>query len=291
MDAVQWLPRDNKEWLVSRDRWKSAVLASELSAATKVVAIVIADIYINRDPQNRHFNWAWAAQGTLARAAGLSRRTVASAMDELERTKLIIVDRGGGSKGDRGRTHRYSLRMGHISDLITNAADYEHEQNLHNMSASEDVNILHNSIDTNEEGSCANDDIDMGNLRPKEVNGFPTTPSKISLEDSLYGDHPKEDASFVPSKRLTKERNKVSAPIQSFARANTNEASSTDQSDLAKYVGGGDVRAGWETLMRLPADEVDKMARRYRYDKTAGPAILERLGSLLAEEAKHVAAH
>jgi hypothetical protein len=64
MDAVQWLPRDNKEWLASRDRGKSAVLASELSAATKVVAIVISDFYINRNPENRHFNWAWAAQET-----------------------------------------------------------------------------------------------------------------------------------------------------------------------------------------------------------------------------------
>jgi hypothetical protein len=78
--AIDAVPRDN---MASRDRWKSAVLASELSAATKVVAIVIADFYINRDPRNRHSNWAWAAQGTLARAGGLSRCTVAAAMDEL----------------------------------------------------------------------------------------------------------------------------------------------------------------------------------------------------------------
>src|SRR5216683_461412 len=99
MDAVQWLPRDNKEWLVARDGWKRTVLGSDLSAGTKVVAIVIADFYINRNPQSRHFNWAWAAQETLAAAAGVSRRTVASAMNELELTKLIVVDRGGGRKG------------------------------------------------------------------------------------------------------------------------------------------------------------------------------------------------
>jgi hypothetical protein len=285
MDAVQWLPRDNKEWLASRDRWKSAVLASELSAATKVVGIVIADFYINRNPENRHFNWAWAAQETLARAAGLSRRTVASAMDELERTKLIVVDRGGGRKGDRGRTHRYTLRMDHPNDHGAHPTD--DVQNLHNLSPGEDVNILHNSIDIHKVPGCENRDAEMGNPRPKEVNGFPTTPSNITLEYSLYGDHRKEGASFVPRKRLTKEGSKVSAPIQSFARADTNQASSIDQTNLARYVGGGDVRAGWEILMRLPEGEVDTIARRYRYDKTVGPSILKRVRTLLAEEAEH----
>jgi hypothetical protein len=285
MDAVQWLPRDNKEWLVARDRWKYMVLASTLSAATKVVAIVVADFYINRDPQHRHFNWAWAAQETLASAAGPSRRTVASAMDELERNKLIVVDRGGGRKGGRGRTHRYTLRMDHLDDNRAHAAD--DVQNLHNVSPAEDVNILHNSIDIHKVTACANGDVQMGNPRPKEANGFPTTSFNITLEDSLYGGHPKEGASFVSRKRLTKERNKVSAPIQSFARANTNQASSIDQTDLAKYVGGGDIRAGWECLMRLPDGEVDIMARRYRYDKTVGPSILERVRSLLAAEAEH----
>ena len=172
MDAVQWLPRDNKEWLIARDRWKCTVLGSDLSAATKVVAIVIADFYINRTPQNRQFNWAWAAQETLACAAGLSRRTVASAMDELERTKLIIIDRGGGRKGDRGRTHRYTLRMDHLNDY--RAAD--NVQNLHNPEPGEDVNILHNSAD----GDCANGDVGTGNLRSKQVRGFPTTPSNTN---------------------------------------------------------------------------------------------------------------
>jgi hypothetical protein len=176
------------------------------------VAIVVADFYINRNPQNRHFNWAWAAQETLAGAAGLSRRTVATAMDELERTKLIIVDRGGGRKGDRGRTHRYTLRMDHLNEV----ADDQVEQNLHSMSTSREVNILHNSIDIPDERSCANNDTDMGNLGPEEANGFPTTPSNISLEDSLYGDHPKADVALVPSKRLTREKSKISKPIQSF---------------------------------------------------------------------------
>jgi len=285
MDAVQWLPRANKEWLVARDLWKRTVLGSDLSAATKVVAIVIADFYINRNPENRHFNWAWAAQETLARSAGLSRRTVASAMDELECTKLIVVDRGGGRKGDRGRTHRYTLRMDHLNDDGAHVAD--DVQNLHNLSPGEDVSILHNSIDIHKGTACANGDVQMGNPRPKEVNGFPSTSFNITLEDSLYGGHPNEGASFVLRKRLTKERNKVSAPIQSFARANTNQASSIDQTDLAKYIGGGDVRAGWEILMRLPDGEVDIMARRYRYDKTVGPSILERVRSLLAVEAEH----
>jgi hypothetical protein len=208
-------------------------------------------------------------------------------MDELERTKLIIVDRGGGRKGDRGRTHRYTLRMDHLNEV----ADDQVEQNLHNMSTSRDVNILHNSIDIHDERSCANNDTDMGNLGPEEVNGFPTTPSNLSLEDSLYGDHPKTEASFVPIKRLTKEKNKFSASIQSFAKPKTGQASSIDQADLAKYIGDGDVRAGWETLMRLPDGEVDTMARRYRFDKTLGPAISERVRSLLGEAAKHGASH
>jgi Helix-turn-helix domain len=280
MDAVQWLPRDNKEWLVARDRWKYTVMASTLSAATKVVAVVIADFYINRDPQHRHFNWAWAAQETLARAGGLSRRTVASAMDELERNKLIVVDRGGGQKGDRGRTHRYTLRTDHLNGDGALPADAV--QKLHNLSRGEDVKGLHNSIDLHEVAACANGDVEMGNSRPKEVNGFPMTPSNITLGDSLYGEHPKEGG--VARKRPTKERNKVFAPVQSFDSAITNQASSIDQADLAKYVGGGDVSAGWEILMRLPDGEVDMMARRYRNDKTTGPSILERIRSLLAAE-------
>jgi hypothetical protein len=281
MDAVQWFPRDNKEWLIARDLWKCAVLKSNLSAATKVVAIVIADFYINRTLQCRHFNWAWASQETLARAAGLSRRTVATAMDELERTHLIVVDRGGGRNGDRGRTHRYTLRMDSLSDPPNN----EDEQNLHNVSARQDVNNLHNPIETQEQRSCANDAINMGNVHPKEVNGFPTTPSNISLEDSLYRDHPKANASFGSSKRLTNEKNRIFAPIPPVAKEKTNQASSTDQSDLASFVGHGDVRAGWEILMRLPVDEVDKLARRFSRDKSTGPAISEQVNSLLAKEA------
>ena len=284
MDAVQWLPRANKEWLIARDLWKRTVLGSDLSAATKVVAIVIADFYINRNPQNRHFNWAWAAQETLARAAGMSRRTVASAMNELEQANLIVIDRGGGRRGDRGRTHRYTLRNAPMADHRAHMTD--DVQNLHNCHLCEDGNILHKSELVSDAG-CAIGDVDMGDLRPKQVNGFPTTPSNITLNDSPYGGHPKEDASIVQSKRLAKEGSKISASIQSFGMANTNQASSTDHADLAKYVGDDDVRGGWETLMQLPAGEVDTMARRYRYDKTLGPAILERIRGLLAMDGEH----
>jgi hypothetical protein len=287
MDAVEWLPRDNKEWLVARDRWKYSVLASGLSAATKVVAIVVADFYINRNPLNRHFNWAWAAQETLAEAAGLSRRTVASAMDDLELNKLIIIDRGGGRKGGRGRTHRYTLRMDHLNDHCSRPAD--DVQNLHNLCTSKDVNILHKPIDIHESSICAIDDSEMGNARPKEVNGFPTTPSNIPLEDSLYEHHPRAD-SLSAVKRLSKGKGNA-LPIQSFVETKANQASSTDQSDLAKLIGDGDVRAGWETLMQLPDGEVDRMAQRFRYDKSSGPAISEQIRRLITKAAEHGAAH
>ncbi|CEG09783.1 hypothetical protein BN961_03215 [Afipia felis] len=272
MDAVQWLPRDNKEWLVARDRWKRAVLASALSAATKVVAIVIADFYINRNPQNRHFNWAWAAQETLARAAGLTRRTVASAMNELELAKLIVIDRGGGRKGDRGRTHRYTLRMDCLGD-----------QGVHRT---EDEQNLHNSTDVHKGTGSANDDVEMGNPRPKEVNGLPTTPSNSSLRDPLYGLQPKPGSHPVKGKWLSKGKEPV-VRIQSFVETEANEVSSVDQSDLANFIGNGDLSVGWGRLMGLPDGVVDKMARRFKYDKSSGPAILEQMLGLLEKDARH----
>jgi hypothetical protein len=283
MDAVQWLPRDNKEWLVARDRWKCTVLASRLSAATKVVAIVIADFYINRNPQSRHFNWAWAAQELLARTAGVSRRTVASAMNELELMQLIIIDRGGGRKGARGRTHRYTLRMDHLSDDRADPAD--DVQNLHSLGPGEDVNILHNSADLDKHAECANGDVEMGNLRPKQVNGLPTTPSNTPLRDSLYGRAQKAEFQSDLSKRLSR-KNENNPSIQSFLEPNANKASSIDHTNLALLIGAGDVRVGWEILMRLPDGVVDKMALQFKYDKSSGLEISEHVHSLLAGGAK-----
>jgi hypothetical protein len=280
MDAVQWLPRDNKEWLEARDRWKKAVLRSNLTAATKVVAIVIADFYIHRNPQNRAFNWAWAAQDLLADTAGLSRRTVATAMDELEREHLIVIDRGGGRKGDRGRTHRYTLRM----DALRGHVENEDVQNLHNVMLHRVVKNLHNAVSSGKQGSCENDGVNRERIAPKEVNGFPTTLSIIPSNDFPYADRPKEDASIAPSKRLVREGSKVLGFIQPFGVSNPNQATSVDCADLAKYIGEGDVRAGWDALMVVPADEVDRMARRYKYDKAVGPEILGEVRRLLAKE-------
>lgn len=285
MDAVDWCPRDHKEWLIAREHWKRSVLASPLSAATKVLAIVVADFYINRNPSHQYFNWAWAAQEKLAVAAGLSRRTVAAAMDDLERNELLVIDRGGGRKGDGGRTHRYTLRMDYQVDLHAQAAKIV--QNLHNESPNRVGNILHNSSDGPEQTSCAIDESEMGKQLPKDVNGFPTTPSKITLEDSLYSAHPKEDLKIRGKKRLSMEKRRDSPSIQSFAASTTSQASSIDQTELAKYLGRGDDYAGWEFLMLLPVEEVDVLALKYRYDKTVGPVILQRVHALLAVEAEH----
>ncbi len=269
-DMVQWIPRDNKEWLVARDKWKSAILASTLSPATKVVAVVIADFYINRNPSNRLFNWAWAAQGTLADAAGLSRRTIASAMDELERNQLIVVDRGGGKKGHGGRTHRYTLRLDHLTDLWRRPVEDENAQNLHNP-ASKDS-----------DASCANSDLELRNPRPKDVQGLPTTPSNIYLGDSLYrspkeGDigGSKEGALPIPQKRVSKRKGLPVAPIRSFPQ--TGVEASIAQADLAEFVGGGDIRFGWELLMALPEGEADRMALRFKQGECTRPGILEEI--------------
>jgi hypothetical protein len=43
--------------------------------------------------------------------------------------------------------------------------------------------------------------------------------------------------------------------------------------------------------MQLPDGQVDKMAQRFRYDKSSGPAISEQIRSLITKAAKHGAAH
>jgi hypothetical protein len=280
MDAVQWLPSDKHEWIVARNEWENAVLASSLSPATKVLALVLSR-YINRNTKNRLFNWAWPAHGTLAKKAGLSRRTVGSGLDELEQTKLIVVDRGGGAKGQGGRTHRYTLRMDHLNDLGGRPVEDADAQNLRNLITSEDANILRNSVDVSDEASCANDGIELGNLRPKGAKGFPMTLLNNSLDDSLTSHTSNAGNSVRPRKDASKEKGKPLVLVQPFVEPKENRNSSVDQTNLARFVGCGDVRLGWETLQRLPEGAVDKMARHLRSDKSAGEMIANEVRSLL----------
>jgi len=193
-------------------------------------------------------------------------------MNELELAKLIVIDRGGGRKGDRGRTHRYTLRMDRLDDQ--------------GVQRTEDEQNLHNSIEDRKRTSSANGDVEMGNPRPKEVKGLPTTPSNSSLTDSLYSRPPKPDSQPIEEKRFSRGKGSV-VPIRPFVDAESDGTNSVDYSVLANFIGGGDPRVGWEALMRLPSDTVDKMARRFKRDKSSGPAILEQVRNLLEKDAEH----
>src|SRR5256885_15988 len=101
--------------------------ASELTPYEKLVGLIIALQFINRDPAHRRFNWAWASLELLARTTGLSRRTVCSAMKRLEEF------RGACHRSQRGRRPGsslcYTLRMDKL-DRLPRPAAAEHEQNF-----------------------------------------------------------------------------------------------------------------------------------------------------------------
>ena len=81
--------------------------ASELTPYEKLVGLIIALQFINRDPAHRRFNWAWASLELLARTTGLSRRTVCSAMKRLEEFEVFVIDH----KGDVGQVRRRSATL------------------------------------------------------------------------------------------------------------------------------------------------------------------------------------
>jgi Helix-turn-helix domain len=66
----------------------------------------------------------WAAQPTIATEAGISRRTVQRALDELEAAKVVEKDEHGGKRG----TNRYRIRLCALCVTDTQEALYASER-------------------------------------------------------------------------------------------------------------------------------------------------------------------
>ena len=105
-----------------------SISASELTPSEKLVGLIIALQFINRDPARPRFNWAWASQELLARTTALSRRTVCSAMKRLEEFEVLVIDHRGGRWP--GSSLCYTLGMDKL-DRLPRPAAAEHEQNFH----------------------------------------------------------------------------------------------------------------------------------------------------------------
>jgi hypothetical protein len=88
---------------------------SDLPSTAKLVAFVLST-YMDR---NGH---AWPSKETIAAGASLSRRAVDPAIDRLEGTGLIQVERSRSRRGNRYRARGAQFKDGRTAHLTTGTA-------------------------------------------------------------------------------------------------------------------------------------------------------------------------
>lgn len=253
---VAWLPTEEIAWRKVRDRWIEVIAASQLTTAEKLVAIILALQFINRNPKHKWFNWGWPSQTTLARRTGLSRRTVSSALSRLEQANIIVVVRSDGKRP--GAVLRYTLRtdqLDHFAMCEKNQTD-KREKFSHTLPVYGEVH------------GCAINDSKVCKSEQEPVQRLLTIPTTNSENYSLEGAATANEGGEGPL--AWREANGVRPQISIKPSIKEKRLTATDQAELARYLGSGDICAGFEILGELPTDTLDRWTRTYDTSRVAG---------------------
>jgi hypothetical protein len=263
--AVEWLPKPDMEFRRARKRWTDFVRGSKLlTPAQRQVGLAIADLHINRQPNNPWFNWAWPSHQTLAKKTGLSRRTVLSAVERLSKLRLLKTSRGGGAKVPGGRTHRYTLDMAGLAVLEAQVEQIGREKDVKNLHTFQNGE----GSEGRERGEIRN--VKMRNPRQEDVKGLST-----NLINT-----PKESVTETQTSRATGVRKQLS----NESKKAVDVVTSVDHTNLASLVGKGNLGAGYERLQRMPENEIEALALRLRKEPSAAESIRLEVDARLATQ-------
>jgi hypothetical protein len=177
-DALRHLPDDRATFDKLRYRWRDVVrLCPALTGAQRQIGQVICDQFLNRMPNHPWRYCAWPSYDKLAAASACDRRTVASALKELSRIGLLVVEKGAGVAGVGGRTCRMTIRIDRLAEFEQAYSRFLDEAKARSQARLYGMPERHENISEK-----------TGNLSGKEVkNGHPT-PLKYILSESLSSD-------------------------------------------------------------------------------------------------------
>jgi hypothetical protein len=272
--ATEHLPIDKFAFNKIRYRWVKVVRGHPmLTTAQRQVGVLIAQQYINHNPDSPWFHSAWASHQTIANETGLSRRTVISAMILLRQIGLIAVDHGGGRKGPGGRTDRYTLRIDWL-DVLERAAQVVRQK---------DVKTFHNSDSQigrkpgeSRAKSAQSGEIGdemMGNSPPQDVKRLRTTPSNKTFLES--------DSNTYSGALPKPQSLDVTARACNGRKVDSGNPTAQDHYALANLLGDGKLERGYLRLNRLYDADVDvnDLALRFR-DRSSGGVLREEVARL-----------
>ena len=265
-EAVERLPHEKEAFNKVRYRWIDVVRGHPLlTAGQRHVGLAIAQKHINQNPKNAWFRSAWAGHRRIADEIGLTRRTVVTAMGALSQIGLIAIEHGGGLSVPGGRTDRYTLRIDRL-DILEHAAEIWRKDVKNNHRFDPEINL--DRFGESCEKVAESGEIDrqiVGNLSTEGVKQLPTTLSNsIPLESSFTTIDLLPDASrYAAVKQASKgSEKKASASL-----------TAQDHHELALLVGDGDLERGYGRLDGIADANIDKLALRYRSDRSSGQSI------------------
>ena len=273
--AIELLPTDKLAFTKARYRWIKVVRGLQmLTTAQRQVGLVIAQNYINNNPENPWFHSAWAAHQTIADQTGLTRRTVITAMVALRQLGLIAIEHGGGLKVPGGRTDRYTLRTDCLDDL----------ERVAQRVRQKDVKIFHGSnckpgrkLDQSGEKNAESGEIDdqmMRNSPSADVKELHTT---LPNETFLGSCSKTYSGSFTTSEPPSL----AAIPRAINGRKKAPDAvTAQDHHELALLLGNGDLERGYGRLDGFRDANVNNMALRYRFDRSTGQSIKDEVAKL-----------
>src|SRR5271163_1206958 len=126
IEALARLPAGPEVAKKAGYRWIAIVRCCWLlTAAERLVALAIAQTFINYTPRHPGFRTAWPGHKMIASKAGCTSRTVQTSLKRLEALGLLAVQEGDGVAGRGGRTDRYALRIDQLDELKRFGADID----------------------------------------------------------------------------------------------------------------------------------------------------------------------
>lgn len=118
--AAMLIPVDKREWQQFRDKFKKALRRSKLTLAVRMVGLTIADDTIQRNPSHQRYGMGWMSECSLAEAAGVTERSVRTALKLLARNGWIVLARGTGP----GRSNVYTISLRNLGYQNRNDRTY-----------------------------------------------------------------------------------------------------------------------------------------------------------------------